>query len=318
VAQFVSLFGGNGDILDHAEPTPQRAWMRYELQMLESTQWTLRKTSTHPTQQQFRDVINGLTKVLIAGEFITGYDRGGLDNVMIHGGTVCSAYGPMTALSIPLAQSVSTPFVSNPLSVYVITVSGGLNGGALDVAGYSQLASQHWSRMSSGSFLLVNGMVASFGGGEFNGLTHSYNTSVVGDGSMLTLQLSSSTLLTSSSLTATIHECLDCADVNEPNNLNTTGTAVKLPFNFTASTVCINASSDVDYYTFATHPNATSPLTATLVFQEPSCVLDMQLASSYFPSPIVAQGSLGTRSLTVTINGTDAATHLVVSFVSGR
>lgn len=80
----VVLIGGGVTLVYDFAYSPQKAWTPFEVLLREDTGWRLNSLNgSVPTGAEFRAVLANLTALRIRGEYFTGPDFGGLDNVVL-------------------------------------------------------------------------------------------------------------------------------------------------------------------------------------------------------------------------------------------
>lgn len=77
------IISGNGmDIIFKVPYNPGITWTKYTVS-LKSSDWVKLSTGTAPSRTEMKKVLQNITKLWIRGEYRTGADEGGLDNVTI-------------------------------------------------------------------------------------------------------------------------------------------------------------------------------------------------------------------------------------------
>jgi hypothetical protein len=76
------IIEGNGLVLHYdTKNNPNTTWTKYNV-ALKAGQW-LKDDNTQPIKREMENALQHITKLWIRGEYITGADEGGLDNVQI-------------------------------------------------------------------------------------------------------------------------------------------------------------------------------------------------------------------------------------------
>lgn len=82
----VILEGGGLKLVFNTLNNPATDWTSYEVLLTESAGWKIETLDgVVPTVEQMNIVLSALTALYIRGEFVTGSDRGDLDNVILRG-----------------------------------------------------------------------------------------------------------------------------------------------------------------------------------------------------------------------------------------
>ena len=102
---------GNGVTLYYNTAIPGTGWTHYSLLLNESAGWKDQATNAAPSRDTFLSVLENLSALHIRGEYISGSDVGGLDNVILS----TANRPPLALYDVAEAAEDTTGIVINPL-----------------------------------------------------------------------------------------------------------------------------------------------------------------------------------------------------------
>jgi hypothetical protein len=80
----ISLSGSGTTLVYDTAYNPSTTWTSYSVLLTETSGWKVGSLSgSIPSQSQFSDVLSDITDIKIRGEYVSGPDTGGLDNVTV-------------------------------------------------------------------------------------------------------------------------------------------------------------------------------------------------------------------------------------------